>query len=879
MSLTENLLRATLHQLQRDSEKRFVGIRADGWVGDGQVVVGEETFSVQLCQTPLAVRAAMDGWPTDAPRLVIVTPCSPADLGCDVEARVLNNRFQPADAWQAVLGRFGAERLAPNVPRDEWLRDVLLSLPDEALPRLQTSTVLDLDTVRLTCLQAVGLPAQLDLRGLLAWAGSEAAARLTERATELSTQVRVWIEDRLGAPGGAIVDAVLAGHGHLANAIGLVMRLLDPAPGRGARADATVTARAEGRLEGLLGGRKVRFAQLKDWVEAAEDGLLVELASRDRGVATLEAADRLLDQLGVRELAGRSHFLREGRRQREHAFAAAVRAALEGPKTSLAEVDRAAQELHVHKMVREDHGNRSQAIVMAERLLRWLRSEAREAHDFRTLALEYVEDLSFVDQARELLDYPGPLQTTLRDLWRSAFERREGFNRRFADALAQHTAAAATDEALVSVEHVIDRVVAPLAQQSKVLLLVLDGMSVAVFHELASGFVGWSEVGPTLGDSQVGRRRYGVAALPTVTEVSRTSLLCGRITNGNQGTEKTAFAANPALRVGKRAAVLFHKDDLTDARVGLAESVAQAIAGDDTHHVVGVVLNAIDDWLGKGDQDAAPWTVERIKPLMELLQCAASGNRALVVTSDHGHVREHTTQVAPGDGGTRFRRSTEVRPGEIRLRGPRVAASDGDITAPWTETMRYSTSKQNGYHGGATPQEVLVPLCVFVRNGVDLAGYDPVPTQQPAWWDGADPMPTVSTAAPATPKIPPSRGKKPPASSQLPFGDRRRDQIDALLASSLYAAQAASAGRMRVEDARVRAILLAVAERGHSLTEAALAAKLQLPQPRVTGYLAALRRTLNLDGVESIELDAASRTIKVNWSILMRQFGLEEDQP
>ena len=84
---------------------------------------------------------------------------------------------------------------------------------------------------------------------------------------------------------------------------------------------------------------------------------------------------------------------------------------------------------------------------------------------------------------------------------------------------------------------------------------------------------------------------------------------------------------------------------------------------------------------------------------------------------------------------------------------------------------------------------------------------------------------------------------------------------------------------MRVDDQRVRSILLALAERGDSLTETALAAKLQLPLPRVTGSLTGLRRTLNLDGVEAIEIDAASRTVRVNWNILARQFGLEEAQP
>jgi hypothetical protein len=886
MSLTEGLLRATLQQLQRDdtgqqrrSEKRFVGIRADSWTGPRELAVDGETFCVQLCATPLAVRAAMDTWPEHGSRLVIITPCSAHDLGCDVEARVLHNRFQPVDAWQAILGRFGAQRMAPNVPRTDWLRDLLLAIPEGQLPRLQTSSVLDRDTVRSACLQSFGIGIPMDLRSLLRWASSPSAQRLTEHAAPLRDGVCDWVEESLGMAGRAIVRTVLAGKGSQAIATGLVVRsLVDTRSPTSSKADATTIAKAEGKLEAMLGGQTVVAAQLQSWADAAEELLLTELAqSKGKALDILETADQLLDQLGARSLASTSDFLREGQNQRELALAEALRNALSGANPGLNEVDRCAKHLLHHVLLRDERRSKSQAIAMACRLLRWLGADATTEPDFYSLATKYARDLSYVDQARETLDYPGPLQVVLRELWRTVSDRREAFNQRFAEALVHHTAATGPSPQWIPLEDVLDAVVAPIAQKSRVLLVVLDGMSLPVFHEILSGFVGWTEVGQG-SEERVGLRRYGIAALPTVTEVSRTSLFCGKITTGNQTTEKSAFAAHPALRVGKRPPVLFHKDDLTDARIGLAESVIQAITGSRAHDIVGVVVNAIDDWLGKGDQDAAPWTVERIKPLVELLECAASDGRTVVITSDHGHVREHATSMLPGDGGTRYRSASTLRAGEVRLRGPRVAVMDGEIAAPWTESVRYAPSKQNGYHGGATPQEVVVPLSVFVRTGTELDGFDPVPFQQPAWWDGTDAMAQFPREV-GLPKQPSPKRTPQPTSEGLPFRGKRRDLIESLLASTLYAAQAEAAGKMRVDDQRVRSILLALAERGDSLTETALAAKLQLPLPRVTGSLTGLRRTLNLDGVEAIEIDAASRTVRVNWNILARQFGLEEAQP
>src|SRR5258708_97696 len=42
--------------------------------------------------------------------------------------------------------------------------------------------------------------------------------------------------------------------------------------------------------------------------------------------------------------------------------------------------------------------------------------------------------------------------------------------------------------------------------------------------------------------------------------------------------------------------------------------------------------------------------------------------------------------------------------------------------------------KKQGYHGGATPQEVLVPLAVLVPQHRTLAGWEALPDYEPAWW-------------------------------------------------------------------------------------------------------------------------------------------------
>ena len=56
----------------------------------------------------------------------------------------------------------------------------------------------------------------------------------------------------------------------------------------------------------------------------------------------------------------------------------------------------------------------------------------------------------------------------------------------------------------------------------------------------------------------------GLAAIPSITEVSRASLLCGKFQRGNLTKEQAGFASHPVLAHcrGGFPPVLFHKSSL-----------------------------------------------------------------------------------------------------------------------------------------------------------------------------------------------------------------------------------------------------------------------------------------------------------------------------
>lgn len=233
--------------------------------------------------------------------------------------------------------------------------------------------------------------------------------------------------------------------------------------------------------------------------------------------------------------------------------------------------------------------------------MRLARGEAAGRRPFGEAARSYAREGGFVDRSRARLwdGDPSPVVAEAYSaLAQRADEARQQENREFGTLLAGWPGAGPHERSLLGVEAVLDRYVAPLARTQPVLLLVVDAMSMAVFRELEHDLTwrGWIGLVP----EDAPERSVVVAALPTVTEVSRTSLLCGTVTSGNAAKEKDGFSRHDGLRSACAPGappVLFHKGDLREAdAAGVSPRVAEAVADPD-RRVVGVVINAVDDHL------------------------------------------------------------------------------------------------------------------------------------------------------------------------------------------------------------------------------------------------------------------------------------------
>ena len=664
-----------------------------------------------------------------------------------------------------------------------------------------------------------------------------------------------------------IVAAALASAGDEALALGLVCRALI-APGQKAP---LVAART--RFEARLGGWSFDPGAASAWAEAAERRLGSSVLDDREQLDALQAADRILGQLQAESLAAHSDHLTSGLRQRLAAVGTALDRHLDG-KADITEVAERVAWVKAHRL----SDGAGATCEMALRLARWLSIEESPPADIRAAAGRYASDGGYADWARVALREGAAeptLAAALRRLVQAADERRDAEESSFAGLLAEWVPHAALDDRLLGVEHLLDRVVASLASSRPVLLVVLDGMSHRVAAELLSDAVrsGWTEL-RRAGHPQ---RALVASALPSLTALSRTSLLSGQLARGTAKDEAKAFGEHEAL-VGAgaraKAPILFHKGAIKARQGGLEEELQGAVAGD--HRVVGVVVNAIDDHLARSEQLRMQWSTSGILPLGWLLEAARDAGRIVVLASDHGHVLEHGTELrrSSGEGGERWRGGRDsAADGEVLVAGPRVLAGGGRCVLAWSERVRYSP-KKNGYHGGASAQEVIAPLIVLAPGLVEgVEGWLETPYDPPGWWLGeavvvAPPVPEPDAASEPTP------GEQLALDRPAAPSPGRPAWIADLLASDLFTAQRSSAGRTPIPDERIAAILAALDAHGGRMLREALARACDIPPLRLTGTLAALRALLNVDGYAVIAAEEASGDVTLDRALLVEQFDL-----
>ncbi|MET9965026.1 BREX-2 system phosphatase PglZ [Streptomyces sp. NPDC006356] len=829
--------------------------------------------------------------------LVITSGVSVAQLGWDVRAHAVGRRSLGVDRAEIVKQLFGATDLDPRMYRETWLLDALLEAePVEGWPR--TGTVLTRDAaVRALVGERLGIvpaegdgPLDLDADALLAWSRTAAGpARFAELAETERAGLTGWLKETVGAAAPTLLALAADGRGQDAMALGVLGSVLS-AP--------EAPAGASFALGGLFGATlrspddlppftEAVTGTLARWIAEAEGNGAQGTEARQRVYAVLDRADELASGAGLTQTLRADPLLPSGLRTRLRDLAAALDTSVQAAETALSRV-------LAHQLARL-HPESCEAASMAVRVVRWLDESAPAVGSVAQGVGEQVAQWGWVDRALTVLAAGDPIGDPVvgqayHRLITVARERRGALDAQFATRLAAwvRTAASAAPGGALIIEEVLEKLAVPVAAQAPPLVLVLDGMSAAVAAQLSDEIDRrvWTEIVPSPPPGTPPGRQAAVSMLPSVTTISRASLLTGERNSGGQAVESAGFAAFWQRR--RRSGVLFHK-----GRIGgveghrLAPELLTALAGDD---VVGVVLNTIDDALDHGREgERTTWRLRDISHLLDLLNAARGYGRPVILVSDHGHVLDRSGQgdgpvSVPGAKRARWR-TGEPAEGEVELSGPRVLEAGGTIVAPWREDIRY-TPRKAGYHGGASLAEVAVPVIVMVPSQeLRPADWIVLPSERvvPSWWQTR-----TETQAPAKEAEPARKTRRSPKTQQgealfaetvVAPDTAPRTLGERVTGSDRYRAQKAFV--RRPPDAKaVAAVVDALVEAGGKLTPDAVAAAAATAtgrsQRNAEIFVTVVQRLLNVEGYGVINLVESGRTVELNVPLLKEQFGTEE---
>ncbi len=849
---------AVRRAIKRDAPERVIALRAVAeWHNQPGLRVDGFAVMVRACPTVLAVLEAISGAPEPG-FLVLLTPVD--ELGESVLARLVDHEIRPVNRFDLVRESFGAKRADIRLSSQDWswLGDALLDAqPPGGWPGVRGEALTLEHALRSLARERFG--GDVDASAMLEWSTEPAAV---DRWQALSDAERNGLADWLATDVGPVADVVLrivrAGYAAEVVPLGLVAGVLHVDPD----ASGQIGSDARIRMERYLGGTPMPDHAMRGFAEVAES-LWTRWSSTEDAAPRAEAAavraEELLAELRAEDLAALSPVLARG-------FDARLTALARVLNGGQPEIDLAVQRIHDHHLARQRWGEAVTA-EMAQRLARWLRTEDRPEDTVTGYALAQIRQWSWVDRAVAHVWQADTARTPeLRDAYSALYQRvrirRSTMDERFAARLSAWLDAGRDPGDLLLAETLLDRVAVPVRAKAAPVIVVIDGMSAAVAAELAEDIVrthGWMEAG-----RRSDGREPALAVLPSVTAYSRTSLLCGELKVGRDRHEVQGFAG-----FWNKQTLLVHKGGLAGpAGAKLDSTLLDAIA--DRRTVVGLVLNAVDESLDKGRQSGqAYWTLDGVVYLKEVLDAAWEHRRPVILTSDHGHILDRGTPVATERAPNARYRSGEPGPGEVLVRGPRVLVNDEAAVLAVDEDIRY-TARHAGYHGGAALAEVIIPVQVFLPSAALLPSgwqvFDPN-LHAPPWWTGS----------PAEPV---------PERARL---ERRRTHVqdEALLsveeaagttslgaqvvATELFAAQRGFV-RMAPAPDKVAALIDAVAAAGGKLPVNAAAEAVGEPVFRMSRFLTATTRLLNIDSYPVLTVADEGRTVEINVRLLREQF-------
>jgi hypothetical protein len=889
--LTDKQIQAQVLSIRRTLKNgpQHFAIRSSGtWTGSERMMIDGLEHLIQPCVSDLQMREALMRAEQENKPSVLLCDVAEEAVGEDVMDRLAKRRVFLPQVKEIVAELFSVkpDKIDPRVIKTKVLMDALLKwVPTEGYQPVAGGT-LDLQTAWLTLLGRM-----LDMRvespsltGVLEWSLSETKLlKFSTMDAELKTAFVDWFARTKGESIRFMMAAIDSGYGADLVAIGAVLGLVfDPKHHRSAEHQT-----ARGRLERYFQHREIDPESARVWARVSETILtqMTDDAESTKRRKVLIRVDEMLDKLGLKENAWMSDLSLIGLEQRYSQVGQALREALNAKSSSGLEQVRGGITLIRKHLLGESDAERLARVEMAARLIRWLQTTemGSTGKSLDAMVVEYHQDGGFIDWARYSLketDESPEVQKAYDAILKRVEERTHHFEEGFALQLQDWTRTESQSDRFILIENVLKEAIAPVAKQQPVLMLVLDGMSVAAFRLLLRDILrqSWVEIA----HEDTALPKPVLATLPSVTAISRRALFLGRLEPGTNGTEEGEFQKNDLLFHESGSQVrpqLFKMGDLSDeGQGGISSKVRSAIA-DKKCRVVSVVINAIDDHLDSGKQVDITWTRNTIRGLRDLLRMAAESERLVIMTSDHGHVLDFGTKQAasPKDHrGDRHRTADgNVVEGEREFEGARVYQATGynRITLACAAGIRYGAVKR-GYHGGANPQEMVVPFVVLADVRANIpGGWHPIPSHQPAWWmiDASDVIP-APIKKPKTEKVVEGLDLFEQAGKKAGSGGT---WIEELLSCPIYLEQSKLAVRGAPPDELMTRLLSGLHSRGGTAIKQALAQELGMPPFRVDGLIQNVSRILNVDSYEVIGFERASDTVTLNMGLLRTQFELK----
>ena len=868
---------------------RVVALEHSGsWSGPARLSIGDEEHEVVCCVSDLQIRETLSQLEAEERSGILLCDFDSKALGDDVLARLTKRRIHRPQVDEMLRELFSARLVDARVLATRPLADALIrgaSLGGYLPP---SGGTLDLDTAWKTLLRKeLGIEtSEISFQEILRWTTQPVSRRaLLEMDRELRSQLARWLSNTCGDAPRYLFCALDSKVGVDLVAVGLLLGLLMNTEQKG-----LPEAKAAGaRLEQYFGNETLDNTTRQTWYQAAE-GVFRHLLKLEPFLArdTIQQLDRLIDQVKLQSFADLSDYSGLGMDLRLAAVGEAILRAIETSSDQDVSKARISLVQAANHCMADSESLRIGRLQMALRLVSWLRcaEPGWSAMSLSQMIGYYCAEGGFVEWAKNRVAESDPtaqVKAALQMVLKTVETRWAGFEQSFVQKLQLWTAQGGDLNGALRIESVLQTVVAAVARKHPVLLVVLDGMSMAVFQELTEDLIqrNWVEIEAPSGDTP----RAVLATIPSVTEISRRALLSGQLPLPADGTEKTDFARNDLLFEqlgGSTKPQLFLKGDLLETgRLGLSSTVLQAIENTRCR-LVGVVVNAIDDTLGSADQTTYKWTLEQITPLHELLHLTAENGRIVILTSDHGHVLDGGSQVVQqplAESGDRYRMAAgSLSDGEMEFKGPRIRAATKheSIITLAAQRLRYQ-GKRRGYHGGVLPSEMVVPCVVLRSANTEAESWVDRPPYEPDWWSvrSTPQIPAVAelvSARPAHRLTQPQRDLFEKPTNPAPVAS---EWIGKLFESPLYQEQsqrAAVRGAPPVDQ--FKRFLLLLDQRNGRMIRAQLAQQLGIPLIRVDGLVQNYRRLLNVDGYDVLAYDQPSETIALNIALLKSQFEL-----